>query len=232
MNGDNNINNTRSPENKASYTLFKRMLDIILSVIGIVLLIPLFIAISVVLKISDGGYVFFVQERIGMGGKFIKIYKFRTMQEGSDDICEALNDDERREYYKEFRLNDDPRITATGAFLRKWGLDEIPQLLNIFQGRMSMVGPRPVTEAELSNYSKEEISLLQSVKPGLMGYWQAYGRDHAGYQNGERQRMELYYIANYSMRFDIRIFFKTFTAEVVRKEERRRRRQREERNEG
>lgn len=107
------------------------------------------------------------------------------------------------QYIKEFKIDDDPRVTNIGAFLRRTSLDELPQLLNVLKGDLSIVGPRPIVEKETEMYG-EQIAKFLSVKPGLTGYWQAYGRSNISYENGERQRMEMYYIENRSLWLDIK----------------------------
>ena len=145
------------------------------------------------------------------------------------DTCPAEAAEQLAEYKKEYKLKDDPRLIGYksagdgdkcfGAKLRRMSLDELPQILvNILLlGNMSVVGPRPIVESELKeNYTPEEQKLLLSVKPGLTGYWQAYARNNAGYANGERQKMELYYISNRSFGLDIKIIFKTIITVLKR----------------
>ena len=170
---------------------------------------PVFIVASTMVKAESSGPVFFMHERAGLGGKHFKVYKFRSMNEGSEQIEASLNDDELESYYREFRLDNDPRVTKTGRFLRHSYLDELPQLINIIQGNMSLVGPRPITEQELEFYSYDDRKRLLSVKPGLTGYWQVFGKNRATYQNGERMRMELFYADHASLLLDMMIFLLT-----------------------
>ena len=170
---------------------------------------PVFILASKKIKEESSGPVFFSHERIGLHGKHFKVYKFRSMNEGSEQIEASLSDDELELYYKEFRLDNDPRVTETGRFLRRTYLDELPQLFNILSGNMSLVGPRPITEQELALYSGDERERLLSVKPGLTGFWQVFGRNKATYQNGERIRMELFYADHPSLALDLIIFLLT-----------------------
>ena len=120
------------------------------------------------------------------------------------------------QYRTEFKIDNDPRITKIGNVLRKLSLDELPQLFNILKGDISIVGPRPIVEKETQIYGKDVEKLL-SVKPGLTGYWQAYARNNATYESGERQKMEMYYVDNNSLWLDIKILFKTVIS-VLKKE--------------
>lgn len=204
-------------EKNKGYLFAKRTLDIVLGVVGLVILSPAMVITAVAVKVRGRGKVFYRQERIGYHGKPVVIWKFRTMEEDAEEIESSLDPVQRREYREEYRLKEDPRVIPGGDFIRRWGLDELPQLVNVLQGRLSIIGPRPILPEETEKYTGEELERLQSVRPGWMGYWQAYGRDWAGYHDGSRQRMELWYADNASMALDARIFFKMFTAEAVRK---------------
>lgn len=131
------------------------------------------------------------------------------MREGSENLESALSDEELEDYYKEFKLHNDPRITETGRLLRKTSLDELPQLVNVLIGDMSLVGPRPVTEAELCYYSDIDRKMMLSVKPGLTGLWQISDRNKTTYQNGERQHTELFYAKHASLMLDTAILLLT-----------------------
>ena len=193
------------------YLLVKRCFDIVASGLGMIVLSPVFLVLSLIIKLSDGGNVFYKHERIGKDGKKIYLYKFRSMKMNADNLEEMLTPEELEIFQKEFKLENDPRITKVGKVLRETSLDELPQLLNIFNGDMSVVGPRPIVEAELEHYG-DDADYFLSVTPGLTGYWQAYARNDANYDSGERQRMELYYIDNRSLWMDIKVFFRTFVA--------------------
>lgn len=204
-------------EKNKGYLFAKRTLDIVLGVVGLVILSPAMVITAVAVKVRGRGKVFYRQERIGYHGKPVVIWKFRTMEEDAEEIESSLDPVQRREYREEYRLEEDPRVIPGGDFIRRWGLDELPQLVNVLQGRLSIIGPRPILPEETEKYTGEELERLQSVRPGWMGYWQAYGRDWAGYHDGSRQRMELFYADNASLALDAKIFFKMFTAEAVRK---------------
>ena len=198
------------------YKTIKRAIDIARSAALLGISAPAFVVISAMIKRESDGPVFFVHERVGLNGKPIRIYKFRSMKTGSDDLEAVLNDEDLERYYQEYKLTDDPRVTETGRWLRTTSLDELPQLLNVLQGSMSLVGPRPVTAEELKFYSDDERARLLSVKPGLTGYWQVNDRSDATYQSGRRQQMELYYVDNKSLLMDLGILLKTPLA-VIRK---------------
>ena len=133
------------------------------------------------------------------------------MKMNADDLESHFTKEQLEIFKSEFKIEDDPRINKVCKFLRKTSLDELPQLLNILQGNLSIVGPRPVVEEELENYGDLTDKFL-SVKPGLTGYWQAYVRNDANYASGKRQKMELYYVDNRSFWFDIKIIFKTVSS--------------------
>lgn len=194
------------------YLFIKRLFDFIVSFCGIIILSPLFIFIALLVFISDPGKVFYGQERIGKNGRSIKVWKFRSMYKNADLIIDELTPEQKRQYYTEFKIDNDPRITKIGKILRKTSLDELPQLFNVLYNQMSLVGPRPLLEKEIEKYYEADADLLLSVKPGLTGYWQAYGRSNITYQSGKRQKMEMYYIKNASVWLDIKILFKTVFA--------------------
>lgn len=194
---------------KPVYLFFKRLFDILLSGMALLVLAPLLLILMLIVR-SDGGPAFFSQVRVGKKGKLFRIYKFRSMKPGADKLEDFLTPEQLAQYKKEFKLDPDPRITDIGRFLRKSSLDELPQLWNIFCGDMSIVGPRPLLESELrDNYTEEERYRLLSVRPGLTGYWQASSRNESTYATGERQQRELYYIGRITLWMDIKILFMT-----------------------
>ena len=196
------------------YRIVKRILSILCSVISIIVLSPLFIIISLVVKISSKGSVFFIHERIGFQGKKFKLIKFRTMVDNAEDMIAAFTPEQKKEWEENFKLKDDPRITKIGKFLRKTSLDELPQLINILKGDMSFVGPRPIVEDELSWYGDNKEK-LRSVKPGLTGWWAVNGRSDVPYP--ERCDLELYYVDHFSFGLDLKIIIKTFVA-IIKKD--------------
>lgn len=199
---------------KTPYKIVKRVMDVILSSIGLVVLSPVFAIIALAIKIESKGPVFFKHTRIGKNGKIIKIYKFRSMVENAEDLIQKFTPEQMKEYRENYKLTDDPRITKMGDFLRKTSLDELPQLLNIIKGELSIIGPRPVVQDELEKYGANTEKFL-SVTPGLTGYWAANGRSSTSYE--ERMEMELFYVDNLSLKLDIQVFFKTILA-VIKKD--------------
>ena len=195
------------------YHKAKRLFDIAASLVSLLLLSPLLLVIAVLILLEDGWPVLYRHKRVGKDGKEFKMLKFRTMYQNTKGM---LTPEQEAELEQEFKLENDPRVTWVGRKLRASSLDELPQLWNILKGDMSFVGPRPIVEREFENYTAAETTAFQSVKPGLTGYWQAYARNDATYQSGERQRMEMYYVENASFWLDIRILFKTIGA-VLRK---------------
>ena len=196
------------------YSIIKKIMDLILSLIGLILLIPVFLILAILVKLDSKGPVFYAHTRKGKNRSDIKIYKFRTMYSNSDEIFESFSDEQKEEYYKNFKLDNDPRVTKIGDFLRRTSLDEIPQLINVLKGDLSLVGPRPIVEKEICKYGQYADKLF-SVIPGITGYWQSHGRSDTSYE--ERIEMDMYYIDNRSILLDIKIMFKTVIS-VIKKE--------------
>lgn len=199
-----------APPKRAVYPVVKRVLDVVLSALALVVLSPVFLIVAVTIKLEDGGPVFYRHSRIGKNGEGIGVYKFRTMRVNADKLEDVLSPEQLAEYRREFKLDHDPRITKVGNFLRKTSIDELPQLLNILRGQMSIIGPRPLVKDEVEEkYSAAQRRLLLSVRPGLTGMWQVSGRSECTYESGERQKLELYYVKNISFGTDIGILLKT-----------------------
>ncbi len=201
---------------KPIHAFFKRIIDFTLALIGLLLLSPVFLIIAILIKCDDGGKVFYKHKRIGRGGKTIYIHKFRSMRKNADQLIDQLTPEQLHQYYTEFKIDNDPRITKIGNFLRRTSLDELPQIIDILLGKISIIGPRPLVDVETELYYNKR-DLFLSVKPGLTGYWQAYARNEVGYADGERQKMELHYVEKRSLWFDIKIFFKTIFSVLKRK---------------
>ena len=190
--------------------LIKTVFEFVLAVILFILFIPAFVVIGVAIKLDSRGPVLFVQERYGKRGKVIKVVKFRSMYTDAERRLEEYlreNPGARKEWsqYKKLKT-DDPRVTRVGSFLRKYSLDELPQLLNVFKGEMSIVGPRPYIQEELEEV-KQVKSLLFQVRPGITGLWQTSGRSLVPF--GDRLNLDEYYIRNWSLWLDIVILIKT-----------------------
>lgn len=198
-----------------TYRLVKRFFDLTASLTALLVLSPVFLVLTVLVYREDGGPVFYCHPRVGRGGKPIGVYKFRSMKRNADELKTMLTEEQLAQYYREFKIDDDPRVTKIGDFLRRTSLDELPQLLNIVKGEMSIIGPRPIVREELGQYTAEQQAKLLCVKPGLTGYWQAYARNNATYATGERQKMELYYVENAGLRLDIRILIRTVAAVIT-----------------
>ena len=193
------------------YRIVKRTADVTLSAIAMVLLLPVLAIIAIAIKLDSKGPVFFKHTRIGKDGKIIKIYKFRSMVDNAEDLIKKFTPEQMKEYKENYKLTDDPRITKVGKILRKTSLDELPQLINIFKGDLSIIGPRPVVADELKKYGPN-IDKFLSVTPGLTGFWAANGRSCTTYE--QRMQMELFYVDNLSFKMDAKVFFKTIESVV------------------
>jgi exopolysaccharide production protein ExoY len=199
------------------YLFIKRAIDILGASIGLILTSPFFIIIALLYLIGENrGPVIFKQTRIGENGKEFKIYKFRSMVVNAEEKLKANEILFKKYVENSYKLEpeEDPRITKTGRFLRKTSLDELPQLINVLKGEMSLVGPRPVVVEELDEYGNKVNDFL-SVKPGVTGYWQVSGRSEVLYP--ERVGVELYYVYNQSLLLDIKILFKTIQVVLLKK---------------
>lgn len=201
---------------KKTYNFFKRTFDITFASLALVALSPVFLATSFAIKKDSSGPVFYKHKRIGKNGETIYLYKFRSMYTDSKEKLEELLKDPkvRKEWEENFKLENDPRITKVGNFLRKTSLDELPQLLNIIKGDMSIIGPRPVIDDEIEKFGKDKDKFL-SVKPGLTGWWACNGRSDTSYE--ERVNLELYYVDHQSFSLDAKCFIKTIES-VIKKE--------------
>lgn len=200
------------------YQFTKRIFDIISSFIAIVLLSWFLLIIWFINLIVTKGHPIFVDKRIGYKGKEINIYKFRSMYyDAETNVDKYLTPEQKEIWLRERKLENDPRITKFGNFLRKTSLDELPQLFNIFNGSLSVVGWRPISKRELNAFFPSEQKILLSGKPGLTGYWQVYGRGESTYESGERQKTELEYFTKRSFWYDIGLIFKTIPAVLMHK---------------
>lgn len=210
------VNNKVLASDNKVYNFFKRALDVVLASTALVVLSPVFLATGLAIKTDSNGPVFYKHKRIGQNGKPIYLYKFRSMYTDSKERLDELLKDPKikQEWEENFKLNEDPRITKVGNFLRKTSLDELPQLLNIIKGDMSIIGPRPVIDDEIEKFGDKKDKFL-SVKPGLTGWWACNGRSDTSYE--ERVNLELYYVDHQSFSLDIKCFFKTIES-VVKKE--------------
>lgn len=198
--------------------LFKRIVDIVAGIIGVIFLIPLIVIVFLIeLFTGDFGPIFFVQERIGQKGKTFKMIKFRSMVVGADEILMKWlkeNPEIAKEYAVSKKLPNDPRVTKAGKILRKTSLDEWPQFLHLLTGKMSLVGPRPYLPREKEDMG-EYYDFIIKMKPGITGPWQVAGRSNLTFE--DRLKLDEEYCARRGNRRDLKILFKTFL-KVVRSE--------------
>ena len=188
---------------------FKRFCDIFMVILGGIFIFPFLLIIAVGIKAGSPGPVLFGHTRVGLHGKKIKIYKFRTMVTGAEEKLNAMLASDpklREEWERGFKLKDDPRITKAGKFLRKFSLDEFPQILNVLKGEMSLVGPRPITEKEVEQYGENFLRIF-SAKPGMTGFWQVSGRSDTDY--AERISYDAYYLQSWSFWLDLWVLYRT-----------------------
>jgi len=186
-------------------TCLKRTLDIVCSLLFLIVFSPLFLIIAILIKIDSKGPVFFLQKRCGMDGREFNMYKFRTMVKDAEFLKKELKNEMDGPMFK---MKEDPRVTQTGKVLRKWSLDELPQLLNVLKGDMSLVGPRPLANEEMagdSNNTWREIRL--SVKPGVTGLWQIMGRTSGKF--GDWVSYDIEYVQKRSFLMDLKILILT-----------------------
>ena len=186
-----------------------RVLDVVISAMGLIVLLPLFGIIMLLIKCDSKGPVIFTQIRFGKHGKPIRIYKFRTMKQNADKMIAGFTANQKAQWEERYKLENDPRVTRFGRLLRKTYLDELPQLINVLRGELSIIGPRPITEEELEKYGDNREKFL-SVTPGLTGYWQVYAQNSTSYT--ERIVMELYYIDHFSFWLNCKIIVATILA--------------------
>lgn len=200
------------------YLIIKRLFDIICGLIGLIVLIPVSLIVKIIYICNkDFAPIFFTQNRIGKNGKEFKFYKYRSMVSNADEVLfRILKED--KELAKEYKINkklkNDPRITKVGAFLRKTSLDELPQLINVLKGDMSIIGNRPYLPREKEDMG-EYYNDIVKTKPGITGYWQVSGRSDLSFQ--ERLELEQFYSNQTSLKLDIKIFFKTFAVVLLKK---------------
>jgi exopolysaccharide biosynthesis polyprenyl glycosylphosphotransferase len=191
----------------------KRVLDVTVSLVGLVLLSPLFLTVAVAVRLDSPGPVLFRQKRVGADEKVFVCYMFRTMQRDAE-VRQAVLEDLNEVEGPAFKIRDDPRVTRVGRFLRRWSIDESPQLVNVLKGEMSLVGPRPLPVRDFLRMEESHKGRLGAV-PGMTGYWQTSGRSDLSFE--EMVRLDLYYIENWSLSFDLKIILKTLGA-VLRRE--------------
>ena len=203
--------NVVKERSKVLYKVIKRTFDIVVSLVGCIFLLPIIIIVKISYLISkDHNSIFYTQTRIGKNGKEFKLYKFRSMIPNADEVLKKLleNPIYKDEWQRNQKLENDPRITKMGKILRKTSLDELPQMINVLKGDMSMIGPRPLVKGELDAHHGNH-AIYESVRPGISGWWAVNGRSATTYE--KRLELEYYYCENCSLMLDIKCFFMTIT---------------------
>ena len=196
------------------YYVIKRLMDILFSALALIILSPVFMIISIVIILDDGFPVFFIQERVGLNKRRFKMLKFKTMVRDAEKMQSAL-EDKNIVGGAAFKMQDDPRVTKRGSFLRRTSLDELPQFLNVFWGNMSLVGPRPLPMRDFERFYDDAHRLRFSVKPGITCMWQVSGRSGVDFE--EWMKMDTFYVQNASLWLDITILLRTATAVLQHK---------------
>lgn len=195
---------------KHVYLFFKRVFDVVVSLFALIVLSPLFLITIVAIRLESKGKAIYTQERIGLNGKVFKLYKFRSMVDNADEILKeilAKDDILALEYRINKKMKDDPRVTKVGRIIRKTSIDELPQLVNVFKGDMSLIGNRPYLPREIDDMRPYYDEIVSS-KPGITGLWQVSGRSNTTFKT--RCRIESEYSSKMNVLLDIKIFFKTF----------------------
>ena len=187
----------------------KRAMDILFTLLLSLLFLPVFLLTALLVRLDSPGPILYTQERLGRNGRKILIYKFRSMQVNAEKILAEFfvkHPAARKEWDETQKLREDPRITRVGKWLRKFSMDELPQLFNVFKGDMSLVGPRPIVESEVRRY-QDYFHVYSAVRPGLTGMWQVSGRNRTTYK--QRVLYDVYYVSNWSLWLDLYILLRT-----------------------
>ena len=196
---------------------FKRFFDLVFSIVLGLIMSPFILIISFVILCLYGWPIFYIHSRIGFSGKLINIFKFRTMYVDAEVKLEKHlrdNPKDRKIWSEKHKLTNDPRITKFGLFLRKYSLDELPQILNVLKGEMSLIGPRPIVDDEVKKYG-DSFNFYKKVKPGITGLWQVSGRNDIDYS--KRVALDEFYVSNVSFLLDLMILLKTLPAIISKK---------------
>lgn len=188
-----------------TYKISKRALDIIASAVGLIVLSPILIIVAILIKLESKGPAIFSQKRIGLDGKEFKMYKFRSMVQNAEKLKKEL-EKQNEMSGPMFKIKNDPRVTKVGRFIRKTSIDELPQLINVLKGDMTLVGPRPSLPNEVEKFEAWMLKRLE-VKPGLTCYWQVSGRNNIDFE--EWMKLDLKYVNDMSFLLDIKLIFKT-----------------------
>lgn len=193
-------------DNRVGYYFLKRTIDVVCSLAGLIVLSPIFLIVAALIKIESEGKCIFSQERVGKYGKTFKMYKFRSMVVNAEELKGKLCD-KNEMCGPMFKIKEDPRITKVGKFIRKTSIDELPQLVNVLKGEMSLVGPRPSLPKEVVEFDNWMMERL-CVKPGLTCYWQVSGRSDIGFE--EWMQLDVKYVRERNTLVDIKLILKTF----------------------
>ena len=187
------------------YKFIKRLIDIIISSLGLIILFPILLIVGIIIKLESKGPVFFSQKRVGINGKEFDMFKFRSMVVNAEELKQKL-ESKNEMSGPMFKMKDDPRVTKIGKFIRKTSIDELPQLLNVLKGEMSLVGPRPSLPNEVKEFEDWMMKRLE-VKPGLTCYWQVMGRNNIDFE--EWMKLDIKYVNDRSIWIDIKLIFRT-----------------------
>jgi exopolysaccharide biosynthesis polyprenyl glycosylphosphotransferase len=201
----------QQPRLSGSQAVLKRAIDIAVSLVGLVLLAPVWALVALLIKREDGGPVLYRQTRVGADEKKFSCYKFRSMVVDADRRLEELREANEADGVL-FKIKDDPRVTRIGRFLRRHSIDEVPQLYNVLKGEMSLIGPRPPLPSEVERYHADLTRRLK-VRPGMTGLWQVSGRSELDAEDSER--LDLYYVDNWSIWHDLLILWRTLRVVVT-----------------
>ena len=193
-------------ENRLMYDASKRLMDILLSFLGLIIVSPIMLIVAILIKLESSGPVIFSQKRVGLNGKEFNMLKFRSMVQNAEELKERLRKQNEMSGPM-FKIKEDPRVTKVGRFIRKTSIDELPQLINILKGEMSLVGPRPSLPKEVAKFEPWMLERLK-VKPGLTCYWQVSGRNNIDFEDW--MKLDIKYVKDRNLVLDIKLIFKTF----------------------
>ncbi|WP_238480422.1 sugar transferase [Clostridium chrysemydis] len=200
------ISSTDTTKERIGYNFIKRLVDILISLIGVIFLIPLWVVVTLLIKYESKGPIIFSQKRVGKNMKEFKMYKFRSMVVNAEELKEKLAEQNEMSGPM-FKMKEDPRVTKIGKFIRKTSIDELPQLFNVLKGEMSLVGPRPSLPKEVKEFEPWMLKRFE-VKPGLTCYWQVSGRNNIDFE--EWMKLDNKYVDDRSTMLDLKLIFKTF----------------------
>ncbi|VYT78460.1 exopolysaccharide biosynthesis polyprenyl glycosylphosphotransferase [Clostridium tertium] len=191
--------------NRLFYNVTKRLLDIVLSLIGLIIASPVMLIVAILIKLESKGPIIFSQKRVGLNGREFNMLKFRSMVQNAEELKEKLQKQNEMSGPM-FKMKEDPRVTKVGRFIRKTSIDELPQLINILKGEMSLVGPRPSLPKEVAKFEPWMLERL-NVKPGLTCYWQVSGRNNIDFEDW--MNLDIKYVRDRNLALDIKLIFKT-----------------------